>query len=92
MVVILKNIVIVIFEYYMFKSPANYPKSMWKLVFNVVDVILKFQNLKRKTYKAHKNNAPFKTFKKYDFGKKIEKQTKITTHMDLWKYGQILTI
>jgi hypothetical protein len=25
-------------------------------------------------------------------GQKIQKQTKITTHMDLWKYGQILTI
>jgi hypothetical protein len=24
--------------------------------------------------------------------KKIEKQTKIVTHIDLWKYGQILTI
>jgi hypothetical protein len=24
--------------------------------------------------------------------KKVEKQTKIVTHMDLWKYGQILTI
>ncbi len=35
----------------------------------------------------------FKTFRKYAFGtKKNEKQTKIATHMDLWKYGQILTI
>ncbi len=24
--------------------------------------------------------------------KEIEKQTKIATHMELWKYGQILTI
>ncbi len=28
-----------------------------------------------------------------NFGdKKIEKQTTIVTHMDLWKYGQILSI
>jgi hypothetical protein len=39
------------------------------------------------------NNAPSKTFKKYVFQiKKIEKQTKIVTHRDLWKYGSILTI
>jgi len=25
-------------------------------------------------------------------GQKIKKQTKITTHLDLWKYGQIVTI
>jgi hypothetical protein len=25
-------------------------------------------------------------------GQKIEKQTKIVIHMNLWKYGQILTI
>jgi hypothetical protein len=31
--------------------------------------------------------------KKVAFGtKKLEKQTKIATHMNLWKYGQILTI
>jgi hypothetical protein len=39
------------------------------------------------------NNDPCKTFKKYAFGtNKIGKQTKIVTHIDLWKYGQILTI
>jgi hypothetical protein len=26
------------------------------------------------------------------WNKKIEKQTKIATHMDLWKYGQFLSI
>jgi hypothetical protein len=65
---------------------------MWKLVFNVVDVILKFESPKKKTHKVQRNNAPSKNFKKNWFwDKKIEKQTKIATHMDLWKYGQILT-
>jgi hypothetical protein len=61
---------------------------MWKLVFNAVDVIFKFESPKRKTHKVHKNNAPFKTLKKYVFGtKKLKNKMKITTHMDLWKYG-----
>jgi hypothetical protein len=30
--------------------------------------------------------------KKLLWDKEIEKQRKIVTHMDLWKYGQILTI
>jgi hypothetical protein len=39
------------------------------------------------------NDNPCKTFKYIWFwNKKIEKQTKIATHMDFWKYGQILTI
>jgi hypothetical protein len=39
------------------------------------------------------NNDPCKAFKNICFwDKEIEKQTKITTHMDLWKYGHILTI
>ncbi len=39
------------------------------------------------------NNDPCKTFKNiYFWDKEIEKQTKIATHMDLWKYGQILII
>ncbi len=71
----------------------NLPKSMWKLIFNFVDAIFKFESPKRKTHKVHKNNVPCKTFKKYAFGiKKIEKQTHIAIHMNLWKYGQILII
>jgi len=66
---------------------------MWKLVINVVDVILKFENLKGKTHKVLKNNAPSKTFQKILLEQKNwKKKTKIATHMDLWKYGQILTI
>ncbi len=74
------------------QSPTNLPKSMWKYLFNVANVILKYGSPKRKTHKVHRINASSKTFKNYVFGTKIEKQTKIATHMDLWKYGQILTI
>jgi hypothetical protein len=73
--------------------PTNLPKSMWKLVFKVVDVILKFGSPKKKPHKVQRNNGPSNIFKNTCFWtKKIEKQTKITIHMDLWKYGQILTI
>ncbi len=48
---------------------------MWKLIFNVDNVIFWFGSLKRKTHKVQKNNAPFKTFKKMLLGqKKIEKK------------------
>ncbi len=67
----------------------NLPKSMWKLVFNVFDVIFKFGSPKRKTHKVHKNNAPFKNFKKYAFGTKKLKKNKIATHMDLWKWSNL---
>jgi hypothetical protein len=36
---------------------------MWKLVFDVVDVIFKFGSPKKKTHKIQKNNAPSKIFK-----------------------------
>jgi hypothetical protein len=52
------------------QSPTNLPNSMWKLVFNIVNVILKFKSLKRKTHKVQRNKAPFKTLKKYAFGTK----------------------
>jgi hypothetical protein len=39
------------------------------------------------------NNDPCKAFKKICFwDKSFEKQIKTATHMDLWKYGQILII
>jgi len=39
------------------------------------------------------NNDPCKAFKNICFwNKEIEKQTKVAIHMDLWKYGQILTV
>ncbi len=66
---------------------------MWKLVFNVVGVIFKFESCKKKTHKVHKNNAPSKLSKKCFWDKKkLEKKRKIGTHMDLWKYGYILII
>jgi hypothetical protein len=37
-------------------------------MFNVIDVIFKFESLKRKAHKVLKNNDSSKTFKKYDFG------------------------
>ncbi len=75
------------------QSLTNLPKFMWKLVYNVIDVIFQFGSPKRKAHKVFKNNAPSKTFKSICFwNKEIEKITKIATHIDLWKYGQILTI
>jgi hypothetical protein len=43
---------------------------MWKLEFNVFNVILKIWSLKKKTHKIHMNNDPCKVFKKYAFGTK----------------------
>jgi hypothetical protein len=44
----------------------------------------KFVSIKKETHKVHINNDPCKAFKKYAFGtRKLKKQTKITTHMDL---------
>jgi hypothetical protein len=66
---------------------------MWKLVFNVIDVIFKFENPKRKIVKVRMNNNPCKAFKKYVFGTIfLKNKQKLQLHMDLWKYGQILTI
>jgi hypothetical protein len=51
---------------------------MWKLVFNVIVVILKFGSLKKKTHKVHLNNAPHKTFKNLCFwDKEIENKIKL---------------
>jgi len=60
------------------QSPTNFFKSMWKIVFNVVDVIFKFGKPKRKTHKVFKNNVSSKTFKKYAFGiKKLKNKQKL---------------
>ncbi len=58
------------------QSSINLPKSMWKLVFNVVNVNFWFGNPKRKTHKIQRNNAPSKNFKKYAFGTKDLKKKK----------------
>jgi hypothetical protein len=40
-----------------------------------------------------RNNAPSLKKLKHNFGTKIFlEKTKITTHMDIWKYGQIIII
>jgi hypothetical protein len=65
---------------------------MWELVYNVTNVIFEFGSSKRKTHKFFKNNAPSQIFKTYVFGTKNWKTKKIATHMDLWKYGQVLTV
>ncbi len=70
------------------QSPTNLPKSMWKLVFNVADVILKFGSPKKKTHKVHKNNAPSKTFKNIFFGtKKLKNKQKLQL---IWIYENMI--
>ncbi len=72
------------------QSPTNLPKSMWKLIFNVIDVILKFGGPKKKTHKVHMINDPCKALKKYAFGtKKLKNKKKLQL---IWKYNQILKI
>ncbi len=61
---------------------------MKKFVCNVIDVIFKFGNPKRKTHKVHKNNAPSKTFKKYAFGtKNLKNKQKLQF---IWTYENIV--
>jgi hypothetical protein len=66
---------------------------MWKLIFDVDDIILKFGIPKKKLTNSIEIMPNLKRSKKICFGDNFfEKQTKIATHMDLWKYGQILII
>jgi hypothetical protein len=65
---------------------------VWELVYNVTNFIFEFGSPEKKTHNFFKNNAPSKLSKHMFLEQKIEKQTKIATHMDSWKYGQILTI
>jgi hypothetical protein len=72
------------------QSPTNLPKSMWKLLFNVVDVIFYIRSPKRKTHKVHRNNAPSKTFKKYAFGtKKLKNKQKLQL---IWTYENMVKV
>ncbi len=43
---------------------------MWKILFNVTNVIFKFENPKRKAHKVLTNNDPCKVSKTYVFGTK----------------------
>jgi len=62
---------------------------MWKLVFNVVYVIFNLEVLKGKLTKSVWIMPHVNLSNKYAFGtKKLKKKkTKITTHINLWKYG-----
>jgi len=61
---------------------TNLSKSMWKLVFNVTDVIFLIGSSKRKTHKVHMNNSPCIVVKKYAFGTK-----KLKTNKNCNSYG-----
>ncbi len=90
MVVIFLNIIFWIIHVQSLQTFLNLCENLYS---NVADVIFKFESPKRKAHKVHRNNAPSKIFKKYAFGTiNLKKKPKIATHMDLWNYGQILTI
>jgi hypothetical protein len=66
------------------QSPTNLPKSMWKLVLNVIDVILKkLEALKGKPTKSIKIMPHLKFSKNMLLGQRNWKINKITTHMDM---------
>jgi len=92
MVVMLKKCYYFNFWIIHVQSLVNILKSMWKLVFNVTTIIFYLKVLKGKPTKSRWIMTYVKLSKKLFWNKKIEKQTKIATHMDIWKYGQILTI
>jgi hypothetical protein len=86
-VVSFKSATILIFWIIHVQSLTNFPKSMWKLIFNVVDVILKFESHKRKTQKVQRNSAPSKTLKKMLLGQrnwKINKNCNSYGLMKIW--------
>jgi hypothetical protein len=61
---------------------------MWKLVFNLANVIFKFGNPKRKTHKVLMNNDPCKALKKYAFRtKKLKNKQKLQL---LWTYENMV--
>jgi hypothetical protein len=70
----------------------NLFKSMWKRVFIVVDVLFNLEVLKKKPTKSKWIMTHVKAFKNIFFETRKLKKKIIATHMDLWKYSQILTI
>jgi hypothetical protein len=59
---------------------------MWKLVFNAIDVIFKFESLKRKNpCYVQKNNAPSKIFNFFFFWNKQKLQL-IWTYENMVKF------
>ncbi len=60
---------------------------MWKLVFNLADVIFKFESPKRKTHLVQKNNSPSNFVLKYTFV--IEKFKKKKLQF-IWTYENMV--
>jgi hypothetical protein len=76
------------------RSSTNLSKSMWKLVFNVASLsFFDLEILKRKPTKSQRIMPRLKLSKNMLLGQgNWKKNKKIATHMNLWKYDQILTI
>jgi len=70
------------------QSPTNLPKCMWKLVFNVVEVIFWFGNLKEKPIKPKGIMSHLKFSKKNAFGKSFLKN-KIKLQL-IWIYENMV--
>jgi hypothetical protein len=71
MVVTLKNIIIIIFEYYMFIPLQIFPNLCENFVFYVIDVILNFEVLKGKPTKSIKRMPHLKLSKNMLLGQEI---------------------
>jgi hypothetical protein len=65
---------------------------MWKLIFNVADVIFKFGSPKRKPHKIHKLMPHLKLSKNMLLGQKNWRTNKNCNSYGLVKYNQISTI
>ncbi len=78
--------------------PTNLPKSMWKLAFNVVDVIFEFGNFKSKTHKVIRTITHLRLSKTYflkQFFWKRNKNCNSYGLMKIWsnfKHSKSLTI
>jgi hypothetical protein len=73
------------------QSPTNLFKSMWKLVFNVINVILNLKVLKGKSIKYKWIMPYLKISKNMLLGKIVWKKINCNS-CDLWKCDQIWTI
>ncbi len=70
------------------QSPTNLPKSMWKLVFNVIDVIFKFGSPKKKPIKSKEIMPHLKISKKMLLGQCFWK-TKQKVQL-IWTYENMV--
>jgi hypothetical protein len=70
------------------QSPTNIPKSMWKLIFNVTNVIFIFGSPKRKTTKSRWIMTHVELSKTYVFGtKKLKTKQKLQF---IWTYDNMI--